>query len=259
MERISTVDQKQPGLISKTPEEIEGMSFEEMKALFDNNDQILCNLITDKNIPYFGLHGTSKKGLEFHQTTQGEGKLQFDVATFFDKNINKRVLLNSLYACADKTQSYATYSSGDFALYNGEGIQVVSLEEENADSNYAMYGSIPMDGHHSYYEAVYPAQSEEESVIAERGVISLDKTSFNRITKTLTDRDLAGYLKLYIDHASFYEEERKKDKPRESKEGPPYGPVHTEKFIFVANKLAGIRILLYQKIVEESLKSLGVI
>jgi hypothetical protein len=122
-----------------------------------------------------------------------------------------------------------------------------------------MYGSIPMDGHHSYYEAVYPAQSEEESVIAERGVISLDKTSFNRITKTLTDRDLAGYLKLYIDHASFYEEERKKDKPRESKEGPPYGPVHTEKFIFVANKLAGIRILLYQKIVEESLKSLGVI
>jgi hypothetical protein len=233
-------------------EELEAMSFEEMKELFDENDRILFAYLESRSIPYFGLHGAAKPGLEYHQNFAKEGVLGFDTTTFYDKNVNKRTLLNSLYVCAKTAIGYAfTYQSlrnnhgpsfGDLVpkenLYQG-GIEVVNLETDYDESvNYAVITDK------TGYEPPNPFPVPPGRVVAKRGVIFLEPDNFKRIVKVLSDSDLAGYPRIFSKYSAAFSEDSKN-----------HG---TENNVFLHGKTLYLEALLSQKVIAESLKALGV-
>lgn len=222
-------------------EELEGMHFEDMKALFDENEKVLLEHLASHNIPYFGLHGAARPALEMHKKLASEGSIRYDVATFADKNVDKQTLLNSLYVCADLTSNYAftelgirDNSQASKDISHEGGIEVINLEGEQGTIARVEKGG---------YKPKYPADENSE-VVSGRGIIILSPETYSRIVGIITNEDLKGYPEIYNKYFSDANEEH-------SKNG------FSERHKFLHGKYTYIKGLLNQAVIEKSFEALG--
>lgn len=234
-----------PELRLSSVEDLESMSFEQMKALFDENDRKLLAKLEGREVPYFGLHGAAKPALDYHKKFGNDGKLPYDVVTFHDKLVSKRILLNSLYAAAGVSASFAFSGAGlrnslnlpvtKKELFQG-GIEVVNLEH-NGKNNSILE---KLGG----YKPQFPADRDGDVVTA-RGVIFLSPDNYKQIVKVLSNEDLGGYPKVYSTYLSLMEQEHEANG-------------ETEVYKILRGKVVFTEGFLNQKVIEESLKALKV-
>jgi hypothetical protein len=224
-------------------EELETMSWVDMKALFDENDHILLSQLESQPIPYFGLHGAAQPALEYHKGFAKSGTLRFDTTTFPNKNINKRTLLNTLYSCARFANNYAFTSlslrknvGGHFQIppekFHEGGITVVNLEE------------VYYNKDDTEIESEYPEPPDH--FVRSRGTIDLAPETTTSIVKVLLNADLAGYPEIFskLQNTVDYE----------------FATNGLSERCQVLNTKSRLMLgLLNQKVVEESLRALGVL
>jgi hypothetical protein len=107
--------------------EFERMPADDLIAVYRRNLEALLAYHMSTDVPYFGLHGTTKEGLEHIRANGGEF---LNVTTFYDKERSKRRLFQLMSMC-----HYASAYTRKDRCRTG-GILVFDMEKDGRNISY---------------------------------------------------------------------------------------------------------------------------
>lgn len=98
-----------------TIEEMRSQPLDKIQAVWRRNNEILLGLIQTNPIPKFGLHGTSRLGMEGIQNSKNSRGEYFFIASY-DYQLDPITFLADLYSIAAKASAYSRENGGIFTL-----------------------------------------------------------------------------------------------------------------------------------------------